>query len=142
MEQSDWDKYQQTNMTEGLTNRWYKNKAETESAVEALKKQGVEEQDIRNSINKIATNAKMQTAFNMMNEEQKVHALKVISEVGNYIKDFNNDELATFLTGAMLSDKNFSNEDLITAVGLKFGTDFIDSETGQKFIEKIKSLAK
>lgn len=140
MQESDIEKFNNTNLEQGLSNRWYKNKAETESAVEALKKQGIEEQDIRNSINKIATNARMQTAFNMMNEEQKIHAIKVIAEIGDKIKNFDNDELATFMTGAMLSDKNFSNEDLLTAVGLKFGTDFMDSDTANQIGDKLKRL--
>lgn len=135
---SDYDKYQQTNLAKGMENRWRKYEADTQSAIDLAKKQGMEEQDIKNSLRKISTNANMQSAFNMMNEKQKLYAIQVISEIGDKIKGFDRNDVSNFLIGALVSDKNFNSQDLLAAMGIKFGTDVLDSDAAKDVIEKIK----
>lgn len=136
---SDYEKLQNTNLEQGLANRWNKYKQETDAAAELARKQGVEEQDIKNSLRKISANANMQSAFNMMTEKQKAYAIKVIAEIGDKIKNFNRDDVTNFLIGALVSDKNFNSNDLLAAMGVKLGTDVLDSDTAQTIIEKIKN---
>lgn len=137
---SDWEKFQSTNMAKGMENRWRKYEAETQGAIDLLKKQGTEEQDIMNGIAKIATNNKLQTVFNMMTENQKAHAIDVIIDIGDKIKNLKDDEVTNFLMGAFLSDKNFDGNDLLTAMGIKLGTDVLKSDEAQGIIEKVKTL--
>ena len=47
---SDWEKFQQTNLGKGMENRWRKYEAETQGAIDLLKKQHTDEQDIKNGI--------------------------------------------------------------------------------------------
>jgi len=135
---SDYEKLQNSNLEQGITNRWNKYKQDTDAAAALATKQGIEAQDVKNALNKIAANANMQSAFNMMNEKQKVYAIKVISEIGDKIKDFNRDDVTNFLMGALVSDKNFNSQDLLAAMGVKLGTDVLDSDTAKNVIEKIK----
>ena len=98
-EQSDAEKYQQTNLEQGLQNRWNKYKQETQSAIDLAKQGGMSEESITDSIATISSNNRLQSAFNQMNERQKVFALKVLGEVGNKMGNMNDAEFANTLIG-------------------------------------------
>ena len=96
---SDYEKYQATNLEEGMANRWNKYKQETQSAIDLAKQGGMSEEALTDSIATISSNNRLQSAFNQMNERQKVFALKVLGEVGNKMGNMNDTEFANTLIG-------------------------------------------
>ena len=98
-EESDFNKDQRTNLEEGLSNRWNKYKQETQSAIDIAKQGGMSEEAITDSIATISSNNRLQSAFNQMNERQKVFALQVIGEIGNKMGNMNDTEFANTLMG-------------------------------------------
>ena len=98
-EQSDAEKYQQTNLEQGLQNRWNKYKQETQSAIDLAKEGGMSEEKITDSIATISSNNRLQSAFNQMNERQKVFALQVLGEIGGKMGNMNDAEFANTLIG-------------------------------------------
>ena len=97
--ESAYDKYQQTNLEQGLQNRWDKYKQETQSAIDLAKQGGMSEESITDSIATISANNRLQSKFNMMNERQKVFALKVLGEVGDKLGNMNDAQFANTLMG-------------------------------------------
>ena len=98
-EQSDAEKYQQTNLEQGLQNRWNKYKQETQSAIDLAKQGGMSEESITDSIATISSNNRLQSAFNQMNERQKVFALQVLGEIGDKMGNMNDAQFANTLMG-------------------------------------------
>ena len=98
-QESDIEKYNRTNLEEGLANRWNKYKQETQSAIDLAKQGGMSEEAITDSIATISSNNRLQSAFNMMNERQKVFALQVLGEIGNKMGNMNDAEFANTLIG-------------------------------------------
>ena len=101
--QSDYDKIRSTNMYKGLENHWKKNEESTAAAMELAKKQGIAEQDLQNSITNLSTSARLQSRFNMMNEQQKAYTLEVMARIGNRISDMDNKEFINTLIGYAMS---------------------------------------
>ena len=135
--QSDYDKIRSTNMYKGLENHWKKNQEDTNAAIELAKKQGYDEQDLQSNITKISSNARLQTRFNMMNEQQKAYVLEVMAHIGDRLSDMNTEEFINTLTGYAMSGDTIApaefaeilvgrtasqNADLIDKVGNKIGT--------------------
>jgi len=120
---SDYEKYQQTNLAKGLENRWKKNEAELDDAREILKSQNMNEQDIENSIAKVSANARLQSKFNMMNEDQKIYTLKVLSKIGNEIGNMNNKDFINTLIGFATSSDNLEWQEAAELLIAKFGPD-------------------
>ena len=98
-EESDYEKYQRTNIEQGLENRWNKYKAETQSAIDLAKEGGMKEEEITDSIAVISANNRLQSAFNQMNERQKVFALQVLGEVGGKMGNMNDADFVNTLFG-------------------------------------------
>ena len=98
-QESDIEKYNRTNLEEGLANRWNKYKQETQSAIDLAKQGGMSEEAITDSIATISSNNRLQSAFNQMNERQKVFALQVLGEIGNKMGNMNDAEFANTLMG-------------------------------------------
>ena len=98
-EQSDAEKYQQTNLEEGLKNRWQKYKEETQAAVELAKQRGIADEDLNEAIAKISSNNRLQASFNRMNEEQKVFTLQVMSEIGDEMGNMSDEKFFNTLVG-------------------------------------------
>ena len=98
-EQSDAEKYQQTNLEQGLQNRWNKYKQETQSAIDLAKQGSMSEESITDSIATISSNNRLQSAFNQMNERQKVFALQVLGEIGDKMGNMNDAQFANTLMG-------------------------------------------
>ena len=96
---SDWEKYQQSNLAKGMENRWKKYEAETQSAIDVAKQGGMSEEALTDSIATISSNNRLQSAFNQMNERQKVFALQVLGEIGNKMGNMNDAEFANTLMG-------------------------------------------
>ena len=121
--QSDWEKYQQSNLASGMENRWNKYKQETDAAAEILRKQNMDEQEIQSSIAKVSANARLQSAFNMMNENQKVYTLQVLSKIGNEIGNMNNKDFINTLIGFATSGDNLTWQEAAELLVARFGPD-------------------
>lgn len=98
-EDSDFEKYQKTNLEQGLENRWNKYKQETQSAIDIAKQGGMSEEAITDSIATISSNNRLQSAFNQMNERQKVFTLQVLGEVGDKMGNMNDAQFVNTLMG-------------------------------------------
>lgn len=99
IEESDFQKYQRTNLEQGLENRWNKYKQETQSALDIAKQGGMSEEALTDSIATISSNNRLQSVFNQMNERQKVFALQVLGEIGNKMGNMNDAQFANTLMG-------------------------------------------
>ena len=97
--ESAYDQYQASNLAQGLENRWNKYKQETQSAMDLAKEGGMSEEKITDSIATISSNNRLQSAFNQMNERQKVFALQVLGEIGDKMGNMNDSEFANTLMG-------------------------------------------
>ena len=96
---SDYEKYQQTNFAQGMENRWNKYKQETQAAIDLAKQGGMSEEALTDSIATISSNNRLQSAFNQMNERQKVFALQVLGEIGGKLGNMNDEEFVNTLFG-------------------------------------------
>jgi hypothetical protein len=97
--ESAYDQYQANNLQKGMENRWKKYEAETQSAIDLAKQGGMSEEAITDSIATISANNRLQSKFNMMNERQKVFALKVLGEIGDKLGNMNDAQFANTLMG-------------------------------------------
>ena len=102
-EQSDVEKYQQTNLEEGLKNRWKKYEAETENAIKLASNESMTEQEARLEAEKIANDKKMATKWNMMDARQKVDLMTIKKEIGKLVGNMDLSEIADFMTGEAIS---------------------------------------
>ena len=123
MQDSDYETYKKTNLAQGLENRWNKYKQETDAAAEILRKQNMDEQEIQGSIAKVSANARLQSAFNMMNENQKVYTLQVLSKIGNEIGNMNNKDFVNTLIGFATSGDNLDWQEAAELLVARFGPD-------------------
>ena len=130
-EESDYEKFQRTNLEQGLENRWNKYKAETNNAIELLRNRGLTGEEIDDARRKISSNQRLQTAFNMMNENQKVYCLEVVQKIGDKIGDFDNNEFLNYLVGLATTDPNFKAEEAATLLVSKFGKETIFGKNGK-----------
>ena len=97
--ESAYDQYQANNLQKGMENRWKKYEAETQNAIDLAKQGGMSEEAITDSIATISANNRLQSKFNMMNERQKVFALKVLGEIGDKLGNMNDAQFANTLMG-------------------------------------------
>ena len=94
---SDYEKLQNSNLQQGLENRWSKYKQETQAAMDLAKQGGMSEEELTDSIAKISSNNRLQSTFNQMNERQKVYALQVLNELGDKLGNMNDEDFANTL---------------------------------------------
>ena len=71
-QQSDIEKLKESQMTNAIQNRWEKNRQDTQSAINLAVKEANNKQDIYDAAARISSNNRLQSAFNRMNEDQKV----------------------------------------------------------------------
>lgn len=128
---SDYEKYQQTNLAQGLENRWKKNQAELDDVREILKSQNMNEQEIENSIAKVSANARLQSKFNMMNENQKIYTLKVLSKIGNEIGNMNDKDFMNTLIGFATSGDNLDWQKAAELLVSRYGKKTYDTLKGK-----------
>lgn len=123
MQDSDYETYKKTNMTQGLENRWNKYRQDTQAAIDLAKNRNMTEEEAYDSVKKISRNQRLQTAFNMMNEDQKLYLMNVTKEIGDKIGSFDNNELIDFLTGAAVSGDKLTWQEAAAIAVAKFGPD-------------------
>lgn len=132
-EQSDAEKYQQTNLEQGLQNRWNKYKQETQNAIDIAKQGGMSEEALTDSIATISSNNRLQSAFNMMNERQKVFALQVVSELGGTLGNMNDEQFANTLMAMAYSGDSLDAKE---AAGMLIYRFMKDPEKRDKALEE------
>lgn len=114
LEQSDYEKYQNSNLEQGLANRWKVNNAETEEVIKLANKEADNEQDARLYVEQLTRDNNLKTAWNAMDQNQKLYAVNVSRKVGELIGDMNIKELANFITASALNG-NLSEEQAVVA---------------------------
>lgn len=114
--ESAYDKYQQTNLEEGLRNRWNKYKAETDNAIALASKESMTEQEARHTVEQLTRNQNMNTVWNTMNENQKLYAMEVTKKIGDYVGNMDISELGDFIAGAAYEGK--MDKDKVIAIGI------------------------
>jgi hypothetical protein len=115
-EESDFEKYQRTNLEEGMQNRWTKYKSDTEGAIKAVEKEYGNEQDARLAVEQLTRDRKANTKWNMMDQNQKVFALQVTKEIGSMLGGMDTSELSNFIAGAALTGD--MSKDEVVAIGI------------------------
>ena len=116
LEQSDYEKYQNSNLEQGLANRWMKNNAETEQVIKLANKEADNEQDARLYVEKLTRDNNLKNAWNMMDQNQKLYSINVSREIGKLVGDMNLDDLSNFITARALDGS--LNEDQAIVAGL------------------------
>ena len=114
--QSDWEKYQQSNLAKGLENRWKKYEAETENAIQLASKESMTEQEARHTVEQLTRTQNMNTMWNTMDENQKLYAMEVTKKIGDYIGNMDISELANYIAGAAYEGK--MDKDKVVAIGI------------------------
>lgn len=123
LEKSDYEKYKESNMAQGLENRWNKNKQEMQAAIDLAKKQGMDEQELQTAIAKISANNRLNSAMNMLNESQKVYALRVMSKIGNEIGNMNDTDFVNTLIGYATSGDSLNWQEAAEILIGRYGKD-------------------
>ena len=129
---SDYEKYQQSNFAKGMENRWRKYEAETNAAIDLATKEGGNEQELRNTAQQITQTNKLNSAFNMLNENQKVYALRVVNKIGNEIGNLSDDQFINMLIGFAVSGDNLTWQEAAEILVGKFGKDALGGKLGGK----------
>lgn len=140
--ESAYDKYQQTNLEQGLQNRWNKYKAETDSAIEMVKNRNMSEEDALNIINKISMNNRLQNAFNMADANKKAYMIEVLSKVGDKVSNWNDQKFINTLIGAEATGEDVGNAAVL--IGARAGGKILDNfnlvdENGNIDLSALKS---
>ncbi len=114
--ESAYDKYQKSNLEQGLQNRWNKYKAETDNAIALASKETMSEQEARHAVEQLTRNQNMNTMWNTMNENQKLYAMEVTKKIGDYVGNMDLSELGDFIAGAAYEGK--MDKDKVIAIGI------------------------
>ena len=115
-QESDIQKYNRTNLEQGLENRWKKYKAETDNAIALASKETMSEQEARHAVEQLTRNQNMNTMWNTMNENQKLYAMEVTKKIGDYVGNMDLSELGDFIAGAAYEGK--MDKDKVIAIGI------------------------
>ena len=140
---SDYEKYQQTNLAQGLENRWNKYKAETDSAIKMVQDRNVTEEDALNIINKISMNNRLQNAFNMADANKKAYMIEVLSKVGDKVSNWNDTKFVNALVGAEMTGEDVGNAAAL--IGTRAGEKILDNfnlidENGNLDLSVLKNI--
>lgn len=115
-EMSEYEKYQATNLEQGLQNRWNKYKQETQAAIDLATKEGMNEQEARLAIEQLTRDKTANTLWNMMDSNQKIYAMEVTKKIGDALGDMDISELGNFIAGAAY--EGTADKDKVAAIGI------------------------
>jgi hypothetical protein len=116
LEQSDYEKFQNSNLEQGIANKWKKNNAETEEVIKLANKEADNEQDARIYVEQLTRDNMLKSGWNAMDQNQKLYAINVSREIGRMIGDMNVIELSNFITAQALNGN--LNEQQAVVVGI------------------------
>jgi hypothetical protein len=103
LEESDYEKYQNSNLEQGLANRWKKNNAETDEVIKIANKEADNEQDARIYVEQLTRDNMLKSGWDAMDQNQKLYAINVSREIGKMIGDMNVEDLSNFITAQALN---------------------------------------
>ena len=103
LEESDYEKYQNSNLEQGLANRWKKNNAETDEVIKIANKEADNEQDARIYVEQLTRDNMLKSGWDAMDQNQKLYAINVSREIGKMIGDMNVGDLSNFITAQALN---------------------------------------
>lgn len=132
---SDYEKIRQTNLQQGLENRWNKNKQSTQTAIDLLKQEGMDEQDIQSTIAKVSANSRLQSALNMMNDEEKAYTLTVMSKLGERLNEMDSDELLNLLSAYAIFGDTVTWQEAAEIAAAKFLQNDEVKEKGKNLLD-------
>lgn len=141
--ESAYDKYQKSNLEQGLENRWSKYKQETQAAIDMVKNRNVSEEEALNIINKISMNNRLQNAYNMADENKKAYMIEVLSKVGDKVSNWNDQKFINALIGAEITGEPVDNAVALigSRAGMKIGEQLnIIDENGNLDISALQSM--
>ena len=141
--ESAYDQYQNSNLAQGLENRWNKYKQETQSAIDLVKQRGIENEDALNIINKISMNNRLQTAYNMADANKKAYMIEVLSKVGDKVSNWNDTKFVNALVGAEMTGEDVGNAAAL--IGTRAGEKILDNfnlidENGNLDLSALKNI--
>ena len=116
LEQSDYEKYQNSNLEQGLANRWMKNNAETEEVIKLANKEADNEQDARIYVEQLTRDNMLKSGWNAMDQNQKLYAINVSREIGKMVGDMNVEELSNFITAQALNGNLSEQQAVVVGV--------------------------
>jgi len=116
LEESDYEKYQNSNLEQGLANKWKKNNAETEEVIKLANKEADNEQDARIYVEQLTRDNMLKSGWNAMDQNQKLYAINVSREIGKMIGDMNVEELSNFITAQALNGNLSEQQAVVVGV--------------------------
>jgi hypothetical protein len=116
IEESDYEKFQNSNLEQGLANRWKKNNAETEEVIKIANKEADNEQDARIYVEQLTRDNMLKSGWNAMDQNQKLYAINVSREIGKMIGDMNVEELSNFITAQALNGNLSEQQAVVVGV--------------------------
>ena len=116
LEQSDYEKYQASNLEQGLANKWKKNNAETEEVIKLANKEADNEQDARIYVEQLTRDNMLKSGWNAMDQNQKLYAINVSREIGKMIGNMNVEELSNFITAQALNGNLNESQAIVVGV--------------------------
>lgn len=134
-QQSDIEKLKESQMTNAIQNRWEKNRQDTQSAIDLAVKEAGNEQEIYDAAARISSNNRLQSAFNRMNEEQKVYTLEVMAKIGDKLGNMNDDQFANTLFGFAAMGDKMDKEELAAMLVYRFGKKALNDPSVKNWLE-------
>lgn len=116
LEESDYEKYQNSNLEQGLANRWKKNNAETDEVIKIANKEADNEQDARIYVEQLTRDNMLKSGWDAMDQNQKLYAINVSREIGKMIGDMNVEELSNFITAQALNGNLSEQQAVVVGV--------------------------
>lgn len=116
LEESDYEKYQNSNLEQGLANRWKKNNAETDEVIKIANKEADNEQDARIYVEQLTRDNMLKSGWDAMDQNQKLYAINVSREIGKMIGDMNVEDLSNFITAQALNGNLSEQQAVVVGV--------------------------
>lgn len=112
------DKIRKTNLEEGLRNKWEKQKQTTQRAIDLVKKRSMDEEEAQSSVQRLTSNARMQSQFNRMTQDEKAYAIEVARMAGEQIGTLSNPEVLQLMQGMLATGASAKETALI--LGMRY----------------------
>lgn len=112
------DKIRKTNLEEGLRNKWEKQKQTTQRAIDLVKKRSMDEEEAQSAVQRLTSNARMQSQFNRMSQDEKAYAIEVARMTGEQIGTLSNPEVLQLMQGMLATGASAKETALI--LGMRY----------------------
>lgn len=110
------DKIRKTNLEEGLKNKWEKQRQTTQGAIALVNKRGIDEETAQSEVQKLTSNARMQSQFNRMTQDEKAYAIEVSRMAGEQIGTLSDPEALQLIQGMLATGASAKETALILGI--------------------------